>query len=428
MNFALRSDSYQTSPIARFDKTSEMKTIRCEDAISAMAEQAERFATMSITFAKSPELAESQANKIGRLTRKLASAITKIQDDAQTAANVLQGRLQATIRELSTQGNATKKKILENNKLDTRRTVKANFRLAFGPPKHSEYCSKTKKYAMESNAARIKTVRELCENFPDAALTLSTSYPTKVWTESSTDVFEGLIKVLKDETKVGDSWPHEILHIMDELEEERPMCEEFRVLRNKLSQRQARLPQRNDQPSAPSPVYTQLRPITSGATRALQIQYPSTRLPSLQQIGSTAPVFYQRQVRESPYSNFNFGQPTSPNSGRDQPGTYHSTANPSHKRKLEDPQLGFRENREVGFIYTNAPAVNISQLSEPFRAALQTSRQWKWERSQNMETTSCLATLFPKDNTQDVSLTIWCGNEDAYSIVAAIGMQLVPLS
>lgn len=211
-----------------------MKAIRCEDAISAMAEQAERFAAMSVTFAKAPELAESQAETISRLTQKLISAITKIQDDAQTAANVLQERLRATIRELSTQGNTTTRKILENNSLDTLRTINANFRLAFGPLKKSEYCSRAKKYAMESNSMRIKTVRGLCENEPDAALTLLTSYPTKVWTESSTEVFKGLIKMLKDETKVGINWPPQILHTMDKLEEERPMCEEFKILRSRI--------------------------------------------------------------------------------------------------------------------------------------------------------------------------------------------------
>ncbi|QSS65812.1 hypothetical protein I7I51_06662 [Histoplasma capsulatum] len=187
---------------------------------------------MSVTFAKAPDLAKTQAEQITQWTQKLIDAVTKIRQDAQAAANVCQERLQVTIRELSTRGNATKKKILENNNLDTSRTVKANFRLVFGPPKHSEYCSKTTKYAMESNAVRIKTVRGLCESYPDAVITLSTSYPTKVWTESSAELFDGLIKVLKKdaEKEVGVNWPSEILDIMDALAEERPMCDEFKTV------------------------------------------------------------------------------------------------------------------------------------------------------------------------------------------------------
>ncbi|OJD21157.1 hypothetical protein ACJ73_07509 [Blastomyces percursus] len=332
-----------------------------------MTDQAERFGDMSVTFAKTPDLAKSQAEQISQLARKLIDAVIKIRQDAQTAANVCQERLQVTIRELNTRGNATKKKILENNRLDTSRTVKANFRLVFGPPKHSEYCSKTTKYAMESNAARSKTVRGLCESYPNAVITLSTSYPTKVWTESSAELFDGLINVLKKdaEKEVGVNWPSEILDIMDALAEERPMCDEFKVLRG--------------------------------------------------------------QVRDGPHKDSNFGPSTSPSTGRDQLGTYHSTVYPSKRRKPEDPQSPFRENREVGFMYTNAPAVDILQLSEPFRTAFQNSRQWKWERSQNMNTTSCLAALFPKDNIQDVSLTIWCGNEDGYRVITAFGMQLAPL-
>ncbi|KAL2376297.1 hypothetical protein RJ035_008024 [Blastomyces gilchristii] len=210
-----------------------MKTIRCEDVIRAMAAQAERFGAMCVTLAKAPDLAKSQAEQITQQTQKLIDAVTKIRQDAQTAANVCQDHL----HELSTRGNAMKKKILKNNKLDTLRTVKANFRLVFGPPKHLEYCSKRTKYAMKSNAVRIKTVRGLCESYPDAVITLSTSYPVKVWTESSVKVFDSLIKMLKKdaEKEVEVNWPHEILNIMDTLKEERPMCSEFKILHGMCS-------------------------------------------------------------------------------------------------------------------------------------------------------------------------------------------------
>jgi hypothetical protein len=51
------------------------------------------------------------------------------------------------------------------------------------------------------------------------------------------------------------------------------------------------------------------------------------------------------------------------------------------------------------------------------------SRLWKWERSQSMETTACLASLFPQDDTQDVSFTIWCGHNDGYFLNNVFGVQ-----
>ena len=67
-------------------------------------------------------------------------------------------------------------------------------------------------------------------------------------------------------------------------------------------------------------------------------------------------------------------------------------------------------------MYSNAPADYISKFPEPFKSAIQTSRLWKWERAQHLTTTGCFATLFPKDNTQDVSVTMWCGNDDGYHL------------
>jgi len=76
-------------------------------------------------------------------------------------------------------------------------------------------------------------------------------------------------------------------------------------------------------------------------------------------------------------------------------------------------------------MYTNGLASNIPKLPEPFRTAVQNSRLWKWERSQKeLETTGCLAILFPKDNKQDVSFTMWCSHNDGYRLVQFFGAQL----
>lgn len=80
---------------------------------------------------------------------------------------------------------------------------------------------------------------------------------------------------------------------------------------------------------------------------------------------------------------------------------------------------------EMKYMCTNAPISSVSELPEPFRTAVERSALWKWERSQDgVERTGCLATLFPKDNTQDVSFTIWCGNNDGYHLSNLFGLQV----
>ena len=79
---------------------------------------------------------------------------------------------------------------------------------------------------------------------------------------------------------------------------------------------------------------------------------------------------------------------------------------------------------EMKYMYTNALASNISKLPEPFKTAVQNSQLWKWERSQQeLETTGCLAALFPKNDTQDVSFTIWCGHDNGYHLIDVFGLQ-----
>jgi hypothetical protein len=79
---------------------------------------------------------------------------------------------------------------------------------------------------------------------------------------------------------------------------------------------------------------------------------------------------------------------------------------------------------EMKYMYTNALASNISKMPEPFRTAVQNSRLWKSERSQSMQTTGCWPSLFPKDDREDVSFTIWCGNEDGEQLTKFFGGQL----
>ncbi|KAL6240640.1 hypothetical protein RBB50_012467 [Rhinocladiella similis] len=72
------------------------------------------------------------------------------------------------------------------------------------------------------------------------------------------------------------------------------------------------------------------------------------------------------------------------------------------------------ENREMKEMHTNGPAYIIYMLPQPFRRAIMNSALWKWERSQGDTTTACLVILFPKDPTQDVSITLWVGHNEGY--------------
>jgi hypothetical protein len=79
---------------------------------------------------------------------------------------------------------------------------------------------------------------------------------------------------------------------------------------------------------------------------------------------------------------------------------------------------------EFKHMYTSAPVSVVSKLPRQIRNAIENSALWKWERDQGLQVTGCLATLFPKSNQQDVSFTIWCGNEDGYHINEVFGLQL----
>ncbi|OJD26943.1 hypothetical protein ACJ73_01665 [Blastomyces percursus] len=320
-----------------------MATKKTQDAhvVSTLMEQAGRFETMSVYLARSPGLAIRQASQIAEWGLKLTSAVNKIQMEAQAQAAEFQESLQNKIQDLETKANATKRKIQDADELGSPRTINANFRLIFGPAKTAaEYCSNSKKCAMITTAERIKTIRGLCEHHPDGIIMFSTSYSSKIWTESSPGVFDGIMKLVQKEKE--QDWPDEIVDIMNKLEAERPMTSEFKSLRAKISQRQRRRRARVDNACPPIP----------GG-------------------GSTAQ-----------------GHPIGGAAG----------ATTSQSKPTQSPS---KERREVKYMYTHALASNISKLPEPFRTAVENSRLWKWERGQNLNATGCLATLFPRDNTQD---------------------------
>ncbi|KAG9245611.1 hypothetical protein BJ878DRAFT_418813, partial [Calycina marina] len=268
-------------------------------------------------------------------------------------------------------------KILDASDLDSSRTIRANLRLKFGPARETEYKSNSTKAVIATNIIRASTIRGLCQSHPYGVIALSTTYPTKTWTESSTDVFDGLIKLLKEEKE--QYWPEEIVDIMDELERERPMSIEFRILRAKIFHPQAKRRQKLGKLDGPALQISSLPPVQTGELATETLSGPSGII--------------HHSSRQDEQQN-----PTAVDS-----------LSPS------------KENREMKDMYTNAPASNISKMPEPFRTAIENSRLWKWERSQGLKTTGCWPSLFPKDRTQDVSFTIWCGKKDGEHLTIFFG-------
>ncbi|KAF2817573.1 uncharacterized protein BDZ99DRAFT_565297 [Mytilinidion resinicola] len=400
-------------------------------AISTLMEQTKRFDAMSVYLSKSADLATSQANEIATWVSKLIDAVTKIQRETQSAAAACRERVQVEIHTLKTQADSTKRKILDTTELDSSRTVKANFRLIFGPPREAEYKSRSTKSVMATNLLRIGTIRGLCESHPHGVIALSTSYPTKVWTESSLEVFDGLIKLVKEEEE--QDWPEDIVDIMDELEMERPMCDEFRNLRAKISQRREQRRRRMDDSDGPAPeIQASLVQTGELTTQTPSIQYASgtTQLPNLHQMALPAPSLNSDQTQDRNYRQtvITNSDGTFVHEQRQQPPlceSHHSLLRYEQQRLAAVDSLPpFGENREMKDMYTNAPASDIVKMPEPFRTAVQNSRLWNWERSENMETTGCWPSLFPKDNRQDVSFTIWCGNDDGYRLTKFFGGQI----
>jgi len=105
--------------------------------------------------------------------------------------------------------------------------------LIFGPLREIEYKSNSTKSIMATNLIRINIIRGLYESHAHGVIALSTTYPTKVWTKSSPEVFNTLIKLIKDERE--QDWPEEIINIMNELKTERPISIEFRNLRGMIN-------------------------------------------------------------------------------------------------------------------------------------------------------------------------------------------------
>ena len=66
----------------------------------------------------------------------------------------------------------------------------------------------------------------------------------------------------------------------------------------------------------------------------------------------------------------------------------------------------------------------MSCLGETLSSAIQTSQQWKWERSIGGLTTDCLNAMAPKNRSQDISVNLLVGFEKGTQLIEEL--QLVP--
>ncbi|KAJ5418099.1 uncharacterized protein N7487_001649 [Penicillium crustosum] len=88
----------------------------------------------------------------------------------------------------------------------------------------------------------------------------------------------------------------------------------------------------------------------------------------------------------------------------------HNLENPSQQDEFTNPDMPIQ-------------AVQTAPRNPDNEHRVQNSALWKWERSQGHGTTACVATLFPKDETQDVSFTIWVGHNDGYRLNDTYGVK-----
>ena len=93
------------------------------------------------------------------------------------------------------------------------------------------------------------------------------------------------------------------------------------------------------------------------------------------------------------------------------------------RRTLDAIETKAKDFSAVQHIASNGSADLVAGLPYPFREAVQNSQLFKEERRRMSRTTGCLSVLFPTDNTQDVSVTIWCGNDDGYVLTNFFGLQ-----
>ncbi|KAM5442408.1 hypothetical protein MferCBS31731_002286 [Microsporum ferrugineum] len=309
--------------------------------------------------------------------------------------------------------------------------LRRNLELIFIGPRDSALDSAQVKIRKNKARTRCELLRS---QHPHVILMWAMAIPPSSW-NSSAGMSDNTFDFVIDDTGTEriPLLSTEIVQKLQFLEEEEPLntCDQFREFMSSLK---STLVDQRENANALKRSHGVMELGTENKiTTAQEIDYrqcnPSNpnrhQLPSLRQMGFTAPVYNPNQTRggNGYISNINPGYDRS-----NQPPLHESTIQRLTQNQ-ESPvgvtsQPPSTKNREAKYIYSNAPASNIEKLPEPFRTAVRNSKLWEAERRQGLETTGCLATLFPKDDTQDVSLTIWCANKEGYRLYRMYEMEL----
>ncbi|PMD61954.1 uncharacterized protein K444DRAFT_359424, partial [Hyaloscypha bicolor E] len=284
-------------------------------------------------------------------------------------------------------------------------------------------CQRDSVVDSDATKARKQLTRERCERIctlsPDGLITWAVAFMPTMWTANlmSKDTFDYVFEHIEPDS--SPVWPPDIYHILSGLGAEEPLQGSHKYHRFlKAAEDEKKNSQSSNQPrkrrcvvDGPTPEGEPSSAVQTSdlATRPPAAQYTSGRvqLPGLRQMALVPSSLNHDQTQDR--------EELTTGSGYD--GTF------DVNRQRHPPLHLYKENREMKDMYTNALASNISKMPEPFRTAIQNSRLWKWERSQNMERTGCWPILFPKDHTQDVSFTIWCSHNDGYYLTDFFGTQ-----
>lgn len=74
-------------------------------------------------------------------------------------------------------------------------------------------------------------------------------------------------------------------------------------------------------------------------------------------------------------------------------------------------------------MFSKAQTSQIPLLGDLLSDAVQTSHHWEMERRLGEPTTDCLATMIPKDQNQDISITLWVGQETGFRMRTVFNLQ-----
>ncbi|KAF2448820.1 hypothetical protein P171DRAFT_353705 [Karstenula rhodostoma CBS 690.94] len=80
-------------------------------------------------------------------------------------------------------------------------------------------------------------------------------------------------------------------------------------------------------------------------------------------------------------------------------------------------------NRQIQYMFSKGPRHLITDLESPLYDAIRTSNQWELEERLGEETTECMSTLVPRDENEDISITLWVGRREGLRQINKFNQQ-----